>query len=36
MNVKVTRICTENTVTSTKVATKDGKLVCVRMSIIHR
>ncbi len=36
MNVKVTRICTDSTVTSKKVATRDGKLVCVRLSIIHR
>ncbi len=36
MNVKLTRICTDSTVTSTKIATKDGKLVCVRLSRIHR
>lgn len=36
MNVKLTRICTETTITSTKIATKDGKLVSVSMSRIHR
>lgn len=35
MKISLTRISNENTVNSTQIATLDGKLVGVRISIIH-
>lgn len=36
MKISFTRINAENTVNSTQVATLDGKLIGVRICIIHR